>query len=153
MRVVRGMWSLLAMLVVVAFLLPAAAALGAEAAVAMDPPVWYGDVRLWELVVSIVVVVWGILKAKYNLEARWGVELTELLEMGAQKAYDEFVRDAKMKAPNGKLSAAQIREARDRAWVAAKEYARERGIDLAKKVAAEKVPLLITQVVNKLKRS
>ena len=129
-------------------LLPVAA-LAQEVAVAVEKPVWYGDVRLWEILATIVVIVWGAVKAKYNLDARWGRELTELLEMGAQKAYDEFVRDAKAK---GKLSAAQVKEARDRAWAAAREYAKERGIDLAKRVAAEKVPALITKVVNGLKR-
>lgn len=119
----------------------------------VERPVWYGDVRLWELVASIVVVVWGIVKAKYNLDARWGREVTELLEVGAQKAYDEFVREAKAKSPKGKLTRAQVEEARKIAWEAAVEAAKGRGIDLAKRVATERIPVLITQVVNRLKRT
>lgn len=120
--------------------------------VVADKPVWYGDVKLWELVGTIIVIIWGAVKTKYHFDEKLGKEITELLEMGAQKAYDEFVRDAKTKNPRGKLSAAQIKEARDRAWEAAKEYAKDRGIDLAKKVAAERIPVLISNVVNRLKR-
>ncbi len=129
---------------------PSAMAVAAEAAAA--PTVWYGDVKLWELVFSIVVVIWGAVKTKYHFDEKLGKEVTELLEMGAQKAYDEFVRDAKNKNPKGKLTAAQIKEARDKAWEAAKEFGKQRGIDLAKKVAAERIPVLISNVVNKLKR-
>lgn len=132
--------------------LPAAALAQEVVAEVVERPVWYGDVRLWELVASIVVMVWGIVKAKYNLDARWGREVTELLEVGAQKAYDEFVREAKAKSPKGKLTRAQVEEARKIAWEAAVEAAKGRGIDLAKRVAAERIPVLITQVVNRLKR-
>lgn len=132
--------------------LPAIALAQEAAAPVVERTVWYGDVRLWELLATVVVIVWGAVKAKYNLDARWGREVTELLEMGAQKAYDEFVRDAKAKNPKGKLTAAQVKEARTHAWEAAREFAKERGIDLAKRVAAERIPVLITKVVNSLKR-
>ena len=128
--------------------LPAIALAQEVAAPVVEKPVWYGDVKLWELLATVIVVVWGAVKAKYRLDEKKGKELTELLELGAQKAYDEFVRDAKLKNPKGKLTAAQIREARDRAWEAAKVYGKQRGIDLAKKVAAERIPVLIGNAVN-----
>lgn len=115
-------------------------------------PVWYGNIQLWEILATVIAAGWAMLKAKYKLDEKWDAELMEFLEHGARVAYDTFVRDAKAKAPNGKLTQEQITEARDVAFNAAKEYAKQKGIDLAKKVAAEKVPLLINKVVANMKK-
>ena len=123
-------------------------ALAAEAAA---ESVWYGNVQLWEIVAGLVVFVWGIAKVKYKLDERLGNQVTEFLEMGVQLTYDTFVREAKAKNPKGKLTAAQVTEAREKAFESAEKFAVEKGIDLAKKVAAERLPVLITGIVNRIK--
>lgn len=117
-----------------------------------DLPVWWGHLDFWKILAGAVVFIWGLVKAKYGLDKKWGDQVIEFLEVGAQVAYDTFVRDAKAKAANHKLSAAQIEEARKTAWDAAKAYARTKGVDLAKKVAVERLPVLFTKVVTKLKQ-
>ncbi len=136
--------------VVVAVLLVLFPALVMAAEAAADP-VWYGDVRLWEILASIVVAVWGIVKVKYKLGEMMGEKVTKFLEMGVQHTYDAFVREAKAKSPEGKLTPAQVVEARTKAFEAAKEFAREKGVDLVKKVAVERLPVLITGIVNRIK--
>lgn len=127
-------------------------ALAAEVAVEVAAdPVWYGDVKLWEILAGIVVAVWGVAKVRYKLGEKLGKQVTEFLEMGVQLTYDTFVREAKAKNPKGKLTAAQVTEAREMAFVSAKEFARDKGVDLAKKVAAERLPVLITGIVNRIK--
>ena len=128
---------------------PSAAAVAAEAAA---EPVWYGNVQLWEAVAGIVVVVWGVIKTRYALKKKWGDETVEFLEMGVQKTYDTFVREAKAKNPKHKLTKEQVTQARDKAFAAAKEFAKAKGIDLAKRVVADRVPVLITGIVNRLKK-
>lgn len=136
-----------AVLLLAALFLPVVA-LAAETG---SQPVWYGNVQLWEILATVVVAVWTVVKAKYHLDEKWDSELMGFLEHGARVAYDTFVREAKAKAPDGKLTQAQITEAREVAFNAAKELAKQKGIDLAKRVAAEKVPLLINKVVARLK--
>jgi hypothetical protein len=140
----RLRWVVVLLLVAVSPVL----ALAAEVAV---EPVWYGDVQLWEIVASLVVFVWGVAKVRYKLGERMGKQVTEFLEMGVQHVYDTFVREAKAKNPKGKLTASQVKEARTKAFEAAKSFAREKGVDLAKKVAAERLPVLITGIVNRIK--
>lgn len=119
---------------------------------AVANPVWYGNVELWQLLVGLVVFVWGIVKAKYALDKKWGDQVVEFFEVGVQQAYDSFVREAKKAAPKGKLTSQQIKQAREKAWEATKAYAKSKGVDIAKKIAVERVPVLINSVVNKLKR-
>ena len=121
------------------------------AAEAAAEPVWYGNVQLWEIVASLVVFVWGIAKVKYKLDEKLGKQVTEFLEMGVKHTYDTFVREAKTKSPKGKLTGMQVKEARTKAFEAAKSFAREKGVDLAKKVAVERLPVLITGIVNRIK--
>jgi len=122
----------------------------AEVAEPAAEAVWYGNVQLWELVGTAVVFIWGIVKLKYGLEERLGKQVTEFIEMGAQKTWDEYVRD--LKAQGGKLSAEQIKEAQARTWESAKEFAKAKGLDLAKKVAAERLPSLISGIVKRMKK-
>lgn len=127
-------------------------AMAAEAAETVAKPVWYGNVQLWEIVATGVVFLWGILKAKYALDEKLTRQVTEFLEQGVQHTYDTFVREAKAANPKGKLTPAQIGEARTKAFEAAKKFAKEKGIDLAKQVAAEKLPVLLTGIVNRFKK-
>lgn len=124
----------------------------AEAVETVSGPVWYGDVRLWEILASIVVVVWGIVKVKYKLDERMNAQAVGFLEMGVHKTYDEFVRAAKASNPKHKLTDEQVELARDKAFEFAKNFARAKGVDLVKKIALERVPVLITGIVNKLKK-
>lgn len=139
------------LVVMVAVMVAPALALAAEPPVEAPDIPWFGHVQLWELVAAVAVFIWGIVKAKAKLDERWDKRLLTFIEAGVQHTYDSFVREAKTAAPNGKLTKEQIDEARGKAWEAAKEYAQEKGIDLAKQVAVEQVPVLITKVVNALK--
>jgi hypothetical protein len=118
---------------------------------ASPEPVWFGNVQLWEVLASIVALIWGVVKAKMKLEADWQQKLLSFVEAGAQHTYDEFIREAKKAAPDGKLTKEQINEARGRAWESAKVFAAEQGIDLAKQVAQEQIPVLLSKVVTGLK--
>ena len=137
----------LALWCVVALLTPALALAGEG-----EAPVWWGDVRLWEIVASVIVAIWGIVKIRYRLSEGRNAKATGFLEMGVQRAYDEFVRAAKAQAPEGKLTDDQVRKARDEAWKAAKGYAADAGFDLVKEIAAEQVPMLLTKIVSNLKK-
>lgn len=141
----RLRWVVLAL---VAMLFPMAV-LAQEAGAAR--PVWWGDVQLWELIAGVVVFVWGVVKAKYALGEKMDARIEEFLEMGVQKAYDTFVRSAKATSNSGKLTVEQINQARDEAWKAAQEYARVEGVDLAKRIAAERLPALLTAIVHRFK--
>ena len=112
--------------------------------------VWYGNVQLWELVGTVAVFIWGIVKIKYGLEARLTKQVTEFIEMGAQKTYDDWIR--KFKEGGGKLSAEQIKKAQGETWESAKAFAKAKGLDLAKKVAAERLPSLISGIVKRMKK-
>lgn len=114
-------------------------------------PVWFGSVQLWEIVGSIIALVWTMAKAKMKLDADWQQRVVGFVEAGAQHTYDEFIRGAKKAAPDGKLTTEQINEARGKAWEAAKVFAAEQGIDLAKQVTTEQIPVLFSKVVAGLK--
>lgn len=114
-------------------------------------PVWFGDVQLWEVVAAIVALIWGVVKARMKISQDWERKLLSFVEAGVQLTYDEFVKDAKKQAPEGKLTKEQISAARQRAWEAAKTYASEQGVDLVKQVAAEQIPVLISKVVKGFK--
>ena len=125
--------------------------LAQEAAAEAARPVWWGDVQLWELIVGVVVFVWGVVKTKYALGEKMDARIKEFLEMGVQETYDTFVREAKANSSNGKLTVEQIKRARDEAWNAAQEYAKDKGVDLAKRIAAERLPALLTAIVHRFK--
>lgn len=130
---------------------PATSAETIEApAKAVEKP-WFGDVQLWEVLAGIVALIWGVVKARIKLAEDWERKLLTFVESGVQKTYDEFVKTAKAQAADHKLTQEQISTARDRAWEAAKAYAAEQGVDLAKQVAAEQIPVLISRVVKGFK--
>ena len=137
------------MLAMVVFSMLASAAEVVETA---PGPVWYGNIQLWEIVASIVVSIWGIVKVKYKLDERLDGKVTEFLEMGVQKTYDTFVREAKAQNPKHKLTSEQVKQARDKAFESAIFFAKEKGIDLGKKVVIARVPVLITGIVNRFKK-
>ena len=114
-------------------------------------PVWFGNVQLWEILASVIALVWTMAKAKMKLDADWQQRVVGFVEAGAQHTYDDFIRGAKKAAPDGKLTKEQINEARGKAWEAAKVFAAEQGIDLAKQVATEQIPVLFSKVVAGLK--
>ena len=143
----RGVVALLAMMFVSVSMFAAAVV---ENVVPAAGSVWYGNVQLWEIVGTIVIALWGILKAKYALDETLSIQVTEFIEMGAQKTYDEYIRD--LKAEGGKLTAVQIKEAQTRTWESAKDVARDKGLDLARKVAADRLPSLISAIVKRMKR-
>lgn len=114
-------------------------------------PVWFGDVQLWEVLAGIVALIWGVVKARIKLAEDWERKLLTFVEAGVQQTYDEFVKTAKAQAADHKLNPDQIKTARDRAWESAKTFAAEKGVDLAKQVAAEQIPVLISKVVKGFK--
>lgn len=115
-------------------------------------PVWFGEVQLWEVVAAIVAAIWGIIKAKLKIDADWEKKVVSFFEAGVQHTYDTLIREAKKTAPGGKLTKEQIDEARKLAWEAAKAYAASQGVDLAKQIVAEQIPVWITRVWNNFEK-
>ena len=124
----------------------------AEATPIPPEPVWFGNVQLWEILASLVALIWAIIKTKMKLDSDWEKKVLSFFEAGVQLTYDEMVREAKKANEGGKLSKVEVDAARGRAWEAAKQYAADQGVDLGKQILAEQVPVWITKVWNSFKK-
>jgi hypothetical protein len=116
-----------------------------------DTAKWYGNIKLWEVIVAAVVLLLGLYKAKTVVAGSKQEKVLAVIETSVSQVYDEFVRSAKSQAKDGKLTDDQIKQARDAAWEKAKALGKEKGLDLAKTVAADYVPVLIGKAVERLK--
>ena len=99
-------------------------------------------------------VIWSVFKcldvAKANKKERRDIAL-RALEAGVSKTYDVYVRLIKGVRDDGKLTANEIRTARDRSVGFAIEFARNQGVDVVETIGREYLPVLVTKIVRHLK--
>lgn len=121
-------------------------------------PSWLAFVLSFEFLWKSITVGIGLLVARLFMLAH-AEKLTDAaqkeafaaLEAGVQKTADEFVNDAKAKLKDGKLTKAEIKEARERAYRSALENAKGPAYILLKTWGVDRVNALITKIVNKNK--
>ncbi|MBU0847693.1 hypothetical protein KKH23_10945 [Patescibacteria group bacterium] len=108
------------------------------------------------LALSSLVAVWAWIKASDWWQARVTgkkAEALECLELGAEKAYEAYVRGIQAGREDGTLTDDERAEARQLAIDAAVRYGKERGLDLLALLGSTAVDAMIGLVVNKAKRA
>jgi DNA-binding transcriptional ArsR family regulator len=75
----------------------------------------------------------------------------EALEAAVDLTYRTYVREIKAAREDGKLTDAEIAEARRRAREAAVEFGRTQGVDVLRELGANYIDLWIGKIVNRLK--
>jgi hypothetical protein len=107
---------------------------------------------LWEVVGSIIVIIWGLIVAKFKLKEGKKKTITQAFEAAVQDTYTEFVRGLKTGREDGKLTKEEVKKAQGMAWEKAKEFLKTKGIDLGKEVATEYGPVIVTKIVQLFKK-
>jgi len=114
------------------------------------------DADLFKLIiqgaVTLILIIWGVVKAKYHLAEGKKGKIFESVEEGVKNSFDIFVKETKDKNEDGKLSKDEIQTALDIAWNKSKEVAKQKGIDLAKELSREYFPVLVDKVIKSLKK-
>lgn len=106
---------------------------------------------LWEIVFTIIMLILGFFAAKYKWDQKsWGSAL-KIVEQAVNEVYREFIREAKAKNADGKLSKEEINGALDLAWKKAVEIGKSQGVDLAKFVAKEYFPVVCDKIITAMK--
>jgi len=85
-------------------------------------------------------------------EQRYGRAL-EALEAGVELTYRTYVRAIKESRADGKLTEAEMAEARRRAREAALEFGGTAGVDVVRELGPQYMDLLISKLVKALKKS
>jgi len=107
---------------------------------------------LWEAVWLIVLVVLGFLATKFGWKKKkWG-KIIQSVEKAVNTIYVEFVREAKLKNEDGKLSKEEMKKALEDAWNMTKEDLLAQGIDLAKWIAKEYFPVVVDKILKTVKK-
>jgi len=75
----------------------------------------------------------------------------EALEAAVDLTYRTYVREIKVAREDGKLTDAEIAEARRRAREAAIEFGRTQGVDVLRELGANYIDLWIGKIVKRLK--
>jgi hypothetical protein len=108
---------------------------------------------LWEVVFTVVMIVLGILAAKFGWKKKkWG-KIIQAVEKAVTTIYVEFVREAKLKNKDNKLTKDEMMKALEDAWNMTKDDLKNQGIDLAKWVAKEYFPVIADKVIKGLKKN
>lgn len=107
---------------------------------------------LWEAVWLVVLVVLGFLAAKFGWKKKkWG-KVIQAVEKAVNTIYIEFVREAKLKNEDGKLSKEEMKKALEDAWNMTKEDLLSQGIDLAKWISKEYFPVVVDKILKTVKK-
>ena len=100
--------------------------------------------------------VWSLFRAsdwrKRAQDQRYNRAL-QALEAGVELTYRTFVKSIKDSRADGKLTADEMRLARERARSAAIEFGQTQGIDVVRELSGEYIDLLIAKIVNGFKNS
>jgi len=123
---------------------------------ATDPSGWLetllGNEAIFGAIVSGVLLLWGILKAKLHLKDTKWAKVLETVEQAVAEVYHEYIRDLKTGRADGKLTKEEIDEAHKKAWERAKTIGKEKGLDVAKEVSQAYFPVLIKKVLGKISK-
>lgn len=108
---------------------------------------------LWEVIMAIIAAIVGFFAAKYKwTKQKWG-KIIKSAEVAINTVYREFIREAKARNEDGKLTADEIKEALGKAWELTKEDLKKQGIELAKYVSQEYFPVLVDKVLKAFKKN
>jgi len=108
---------------------------------------------LWEAIWLVVLVVLGFLAAKFGWKKKkWG-KIIQAVEKAVNTTYVEFIREAKLKSPDHKLSKEDMKKALEDAWNMTKADLMSQGIDLAKWVAKEYFPVIVAKILKAVKKN
>lgn len=106
------------------------------------------------LVGGVLGTVWTFFRSTKlyrRLRRRRFHKAVEALEAGVDLTYRTYVRAIKEAREDGKLTDAEIAEARRRAREAAVEYGRTQGVDVLRALGANYIDLWIGKIVKRLK--
>ena len=107
-------------------------------------------------VAALVATLWASVKASKQLRERkqrkWYAAI-ELLEVAVESTYQSYVREIKKSREDGKLTADEQKEARNRALASAHGLASTRGVDLANELGNHYVEFFIQRVAQNAKNS
>ncbi len=106
-----------------------------------------------KIVAILIPIVWAIIKVKFHFDNEKNAAVMVIVEQAVNEVYLEFVREAKDKDENGKLSLEEIKIARDKAWTKALEIASSRGVNLVEEVGKEYFPVLIDKVIKSVQKN
>ena len=113
------------------------------------------DGTVQTLVIAAVGLIWAAIKRSERYKA-WATAQHEkavlAVEAAVAEVYNVFVRQAKDSSPNGRLSDAERKQARNLAAQAAIAYGDSTGVDVKRTLGNEFVDLYIQQAVAKAKR-
>ena len=112
-----------------------------------------------EVIVSAIVAIltaFGIFtKVEASIQRKLGEDKFKIWEMSkgvVTDVYHDYVREIKKNKEDGKLTADEAKEARNKAISLLKEKAKEEGIDAIKVLGKSAFPALIEKAVNYLKK-
>jgi len=103
---------------------------------------------------AVLGAVWTFFKAtEYaaRLKDKKYSKALRFLEAGVWQTYITYVHHIKEARADGKLTDIERQDARNMAYVYAKSYAEEEGLNLVEELSKEYIPTLITHIVRKLK--
>lgn len=107
------------------------------------------------ILVQIIVGIYMLLKAKYFLfDGPKEKKLKKAIELGEtaiQEFYYETVRAAKAAKADGKLTPEEIKDFQKQAIEKWKDKASDEGINIAKLVGSQYLPVLLDKIIGKLK--
>jgi Sec-independent protein translocase protein TatA len=107
---------------------------------------------LWEVIFTIVMIIIGILATKFGWDkAKWG-KIIKAVETAVRTVYIEFVREAKLKNVDHKLTKEEVEESLKRAWDLTKDDLAKQGIDLAVWITKEYFPTIVDKVIKLVKK-
>jgi hypothetical protein len=102
---------------------------------------------LWEIGFTILLLVLGAIATKYGWDQKsWG-NIIKIISQAVSEVEREFIREAKAKSADGKLTKEEVGEALEKAWAKALEIAKTQGIDLVKYVSKEYFPVLVERLI------
>lgn len=107
---------------------------------------------LWEVVFTIVMIILGILAAKFGWnKAKWG-KIIKAVETAVHTVYTEFIREAKLKNVDHKLTKEETLQALEMAWKLTKEDLAKQGIDLAVWITKEYFGVVVDKCIKLVKK-
>jgi hypothetical protein len=105
-----------------------------------------------ELLAVVVAAVGGVaalLRKSQSVKNYQGERALEFVETAVRDTYEEYVREAKNAAEDGKLTSGERKDAMNMAISKAKNLAAVNGFNLLKFYAAEYLPVLIEKVIRR----
>jgi len=115
---------------------------------------WLLDTPLLEVVAAIAGLVWSALRVYSKLD-EWTSEKTQRallsLEAGVATIYESYVRDIKKARADGKLTKEEREEARRKAVNEGIRIGWMLGIDVAKTLGADLLPMFVDKIAQRRK--